>query len=198
MDADAVQADVGVQLPGKEIPLTILDEPGFDPRRFNCPTASEVAVILPDQGPGVRDIRVLRRGGRIQSISELHPDYNPLAYVLLFPTGSPSGWHPGLLQNGVNAPTRPRKLTCCQHAAYRLFCRSNQSNHLHLTAKLFHQYIVDCYAQVEQGRLNFIRHNQPQLRADLNQGVSDAVSAGDTNARELGRRIVLPSSFISS
>jgi hypothetical protein len=50
-------------------------------------------------------------------------------------------------------------------------------NHLHLAGKLFHQYIVDCYAQVEQGHLNCIRHNQPKLRAELYQGIADAVGA---------------------
>ncbi|KAI2491337.1 DNA helicase [Fragilaria crotonensis] len=65
--------------------------------------------------------------------------------------------------------------------------------------KLFHQYIVDCYAQVEQGRLNFIRLNQPRLRAELYQGIADAVAGEDvTNTRQLGRRIILPSSHIGS
>ena len=86
------------------------------------------------------------------------------------------------------------------HTAFRLFTRSTPfSNHLHLMGKLFHQYIVDCYAQVEQGRLNFICQNQPKLRAHLYQGIVDAIAGEDvTNARHLGRRIILPSSFLGS
>ncbi|KAI2503312.1 Helitron helicase-like domain at N-terminus [Fragilaria crotonensis] len=191
-----------VELPGHNLAMHILEQPELDHRRYNRPSSSEVAVILPDQGSGNRDIRVLHHGGVIQSISELHPDYSPLAYVLLFPTGSPQGWHPEMMQTGPNAMTPPStKLTCLMHAAFRLFVRPAPmfSNHLHLAGKLFHQYIVDCYAQVEQGRLNFIRHNQPKLRAELYQGIADAVAGEDvTNTRQLGRRIILPSSFIGS
>ncbi|KAI2508085.1 helicase [Fragilaria crotonensis] len=52
---------------------------------------------------------------------------------------------------------------------------------------------------LEQGRLNFIRLNQPRLRAELYQGIADAVAGEDvTNTRQLGRRIILPSSHIGS
>ncbi len=44
-------------------------------------------------------------------------------------------------------------------------------------------------------RLNWARNNQTKLRAEMYQGVVDAVDAGDT-AQQIGRRIVLPSSFI--
>ena len=157
-------------------------------------------MILPDGDSGKRDIRVLIRGGSIQYISEMHPDYTPLAYVLLSLTGSPTGWYPGMLQTGVNAAALPSRLTCRMHTAFRLFTRPPPfSNHLHATGKLWHQYIVDCYAQVEQGRLNYIRHHQPQLRADLYQGIVDAVAGEDvTNARHMGCRIILPSSFTGS
>ncbi|KAI2490305.1 helicase [Fragilaria crotonensis] len=189
-----------VELPGHNVAMHILDQPELDNRRYNAPSSSEVAVILPDEGSGNRDIRVLLRAGAIQSISELHPDYSPLAYVLLFPTGSPRGWHPGMMQTGPNATTpHLTRLTCLMHAAFRLFIRpaAQFSNHLHFAGKLFHQYIVDCYAQVEQGRLNFIRLNQPRLRAELYQGIADAVAGEDvTNTRQLGRRIILPSSHI--
>ncbi|KAI2508123.1 helicase [Fragilaria crotonensis] len=77
-----------VELPGHNVAMHILDQPELDNRRYNAPSSSEVAVILPDEGSGNRDIRVLLCAGAIQSISELHPDYSPLAYVLLFPTGS--------------------------------------------------------------------------------------------------------------
>jgi hypothetical protein len=44
-------------------------------------------------------------------------------------------------------------------------------------------------------RLNWARQNQATLRAEMYQGVVDAVDAGDT-AQNIGRRQVLPSSFI--
>ncbi len=52
-----------------------------------------------------------------------------------------------------------------------------------------------CGPQIEMDRLNWARQNQATLRAEMYQGVVDAVDAGDT-AQNIGRRQVLPSSFI--
>ncbi|KAJ7480356.1 hypothetical protein B0H11DRAFT_1615181, partial [Mycena galericulata] len=71
--------------------------PGTHRRRGNLPTADEVAVILPgDQSQmQARDIILRRRDGPLMRISNLHPGYAPLYYVLLFPRGE-NGWHPDL------------------------------------------------------------------------------------------------------
>ena len=195
-------SDSTVELPGRNVPMHIVEQPALDLRRYNRPNCNEIAVILPDQGPGTRDIRVLLRGGGIHAISELHPDYSQLAYVLLFPTGSPAGWHPDMVHTGPNASlSSTSRLTCLEHAAFRLFTRPSScfSNHLHLAGKLFHQYIVDCYAQVEQGRMNYIRTNQSKLRAEFYQGIADAIADEDViNSRHLGHRIILPSSHAGS
>ncbi|TRM58403.1 hypothetical protein BD626DRAFT_365356, partial [Schizophyllum amplum] len=74
--------------------------PGTDPRRYNLPTADEVAMILPGDGGTSaaqgRDIVLRRRAsegrGNLFRISELHAAYAPLQFVLLFPRGE-SGWH---------------------------------------------------------------------------------------------------------
>ncbi|TFK37141.1 hypothetical protein BDQ12DRAFT_576930, partial [Crucibulum laeve] len=66
-----------------------------DQRRYNLPTTDELAVILPglgDQPEDSRDIVLHLRGGGLTQISEIHPQYWPLHYVLLFPQGQP-GWH---------------------------------------------------------------------------------------------------------
>ena len=72
------------------------------------------------------------------------------------------------------------------------------SNHLHLSGRLFHQYIVDMYAKIEQQRLNYIKTNQQKIRVDLYSGLADAVAKGDTNATDLGRTVILPSSYTNS
>ena len=64
--------------------------------------------------------------------------------------------------------------------------------------RLFHQYLVDMYAKIEQQRLNYIKFNQRQIRSDLYSGLSEALSSGDTDASELGRSIILPSSYTGS
>ena len=54
------------------------------------------------------------------------------------------------------------------------------------------------FAKIEQQRLNYIKFNQQKIRVDLYSGLADAISAGDSNPREVGRRVILPSSFTGS
>ncbi|KAJ7240050.1 hypothetical protein C8J57DRAFT_1085988, partial [Mycena rebaudengoi] len=71
-----------------EIYARITCEPGTDARRYNAPTANDVAAILPGDGsvvPDHRDIILHERGGPLRRIHETHPSYQPLLYVLLFP-----------------------------------------------------------------------------------------------------------------
>ena len=63
---------------------------------------------------------------------------------------------------------------------------------------LFQQYVVDAWALVEQNTLNWVRHHQKELRADVYSGLRDAVLGdreNNLNLAEHGQRIILPSSF---
>ena len=62
--------------------------------------------------------------------------------------------------------------------------------------RLFQQYVVDMYIKVESSRLDYIRNHQKQIRADLYQGVVDSLQAGENHADEVGKRTIVPSSFI--
>ena len=64
--------------------------------------------------------------------------------------------------------------------------------------RLTQQYIVDMYVKIESIRLAFYLKpaNQILIRADLYQGLVDSVIAGETHACMIGKRIVLPASFI--
>ncbi|KAJ3739144.1 hypothetical protein EV360DRAFT_3544, partial [Lentinula raphanica] len=72
--------------------------PGQDRRRYNLPTADEVAAIIPGDGTQAIDRRDIilrlrdREGNSLQRINDGHAAYSPLYYVLLFPRGEP-GWH---------------------------------------------------------------------------------------------------------
>ena len=54
------------------------------------------------------------------------------------------------------------------------------------------------YAKIELQRLNYIKYNQQSIRCELYSGLADAVTSGDSDARELGRSIILPSSYTGS
>ena len=75
--------------------LKLLDLPHYDSRRYNRPTANEIAVIMDgtgDEPTAGRDIVLQARSNRLQRIQETHSSYNPLRYPLLFPFGE-QGWH---------------------------------------------------------------------------------------------------------
>ena len=71
---------------------------------------------------------------------------------------------------------------------------------LHRGGRLFLQFIVDVYARIEQSSLNYIRFNQKyqkDLRSEVRQGLVDAIY-NNTSLDDIGRSIILPSSFYNS
>ena len=76
---------------GADVRMVIRAEGALDPRRYNAPTAPEVAVIMPGDGYGEevasRDIVLHARTRGLQRITETHRAYDALHYVLLFPLG---------------------------------------------------------------------------------------------------------------
>jgi hypothetical protein len=76
-----------------------------DARRYNVPTADEVATLMVGDGSEAvnrRDIVVTQQAGPFQHISELHVGYMALHYPLLFPYIE-DGWHLNIPLNGVVA-----------------------------------------------------------------------------------------------
>jgi len=81
--------------------LATIQNSNLDHRRYNYPTAAEIAVIMPGTGEertSHREIILQPRYGPLQLISELHSSYLPLRYPILFPRGE-QGWH-------VNMPAK--------------------------------------------------------------------------------------------
>jgi hypothetical protein len=189
---------------------------GCDRHCYQAPDASvrEVAVILPGDGDQIRgsqDIVLYRLHGEpLQCISDIHPFYPSLRYVLLFPTGQ-LGWYHNLFYRDVEEEpeghadgphdTSQKHISMVEYQHYRLFIRPRdiESNHIFLTGNLFQEYVCETWAIAEQNRLNYLRHNQDKLRSELYQGLVDAVAANaDTDWNQLGTRFILPSSFSGS
>ena len=117
---------------------------------------------------------------------------------MLFPNGE-DGWH-------VNIPSqviaerrwRSDKVTQQCYYAYRMQSRPGLQPLLLWGGNLFQQYVVDAWASVEQNTLNWVRHHQNELRADVYSGLQEAVlgdKENNLNLAEHGQRIILPSSF---
>jgi hypothetical protein len=183
-----------------------------DPRRYNMPTADEVAVILPGDGTeptNSREIIVYKRDGRLWHISDGHPAYACLHYVLLFPYGT-HGWHYSLrlfdderldiraqrgrrrrdrgdIDSGSddeqeqenNGERNTRRLSQTRFYAYQMFKRHGIPSLILQGGRLFQQYLVDMWASAEQNRLRFLAQNQDKLRAHLYSGLLDQVHRDD-------------------
>lgn len=174
--------------------MILRSEGSPDARRYNRPTTLEIGVLIVggDDGgsngqPKNRDIVLHLKGpgNDLTRINEIHQRFDPLQYVLMFPFGDP-GWHINLksynssiMETDIDASTEDtnqntqKSSTIMQYYSSRLMIREGyqqnlpreQQISLHSFGKLFHQYIVDMYAKMEQQRLNYIRFNQDLLRA---------------------------------
>ena len=156
-----------------------------DRRRYNLPTATsnEIAVILPgdgDQPSSALDIILYRQGGGLRQINDLHPLYQSLHYVLLFPTGQ-LGWHRHIPYHGVQLPQEGNQrrneevklyVTCGEYFKYHLHPHHNQFNHIFMAGKLFQEFIVEYWATTEQSHLDFIKNHQAEIRSHTYQGLS--------------------------
>lgn len=79
--------------------------------------------------------------------------------------------------------------------AYQIQTRLLERTTLIRSGCLLHQYAVDAYMAIEQERMGWYRRNQKTLRADVYNNISDVIGRGDNDAKKVGRRIILPSSF---
>lgn len=157
---------------------------GEHARRYNAPTCKEIAILMPSEPYGQRDIIISSRSNELRRICELHPSYDPLQYPLLFPTGN-DGWSLRLKFT--------KKVSQLQF--YRWHFLTRPGNHLLFARRLLQQFMVDVYAKIESERLQFLRREQGALRADNYKELHDAIVAGDGDPTNVGQKTVLPATF---
>ena len=135
---------------------------GEHPRRFNAPSAPEVAALIVKGTEGnFRDIVLNQRDSCLKRVSETHRLYDSLQYPLLFPRGE-DGYY---LQICRLIPPLGRKIyknediSPLQYYSYRAMCREHNFNILHRAGKLSQQFFVDMYAKIKSERLSYLRMN---------------------------------------
>ena len=87
-------------------------------------------------------------------------------------------------------------LSIREYYAYKLQIQSCDKSYLLHFGRLLQQYIVDNYIKLETQRLDFYRLQQEEIRQEFLQGVVDAIATDETEGSAIGRRIVLPATFI--
>src|SRR5260221_5717184 len=195
--------------------LSIHFDEACDKRRYNEPDAGskEISIMIPDEDYQIKvsqDIIIHVKDGPLQRISDCHPFYPALRYVLLFPKGQ-LGWHPNIPYEEVEDinvadddedsnenEKKQKRVSMAQYYKYQLHIHTKGSQHLFLAGKLFQEDICAAWAVAEQNRLQFIKLNQKKLRIELYKGLQDAVARVDSNFDQLGKRFILSSSFTGS
>ncbi|KAL5575313.1 hypothetical protein UlMin_017012 [Ulmus minor] len=87
-------------------------------------------------------------------------------------------------------------VSCREYYCYKLQIRSTDKYILLHSGRLLQQYVIDMYVKIETQRLDYFRNRQDEIRAELYQGIIDNIECGETRASKIGRRIILPASFI--
>jgi hypothetical protein len=182
------------------VKLRILGKRARDGRRYNLPTASEVAALIVgdfDTDDFERDIVVETMSGLLKRVSTFKPSYWPLQYPLLFPRGE-DGYRKDIefKENPRKSKRKRQFITHLEWVGYRIQQREIDNSTIVFSRRLFQQFLVDSYSTIESARLKYLRDNQQELRADMYKGLAEAILRGETDATHTGRRIVLPATFV--
>ncbi|CAN7085254.1 unnamed protein product [Brassica oleracea var. botrytis] len=167
-------------------------------KQYDLPQSNEIAgLIVGDMSDTIceRDIVVQFQSTNLKEIRDDHPLYMSLQYSLLFPYGE-YGFNTEISLHLEEGSSRTRKfLSIRKFYAFQIQTRLKEGMTLIKSGRLPHQYVVDVYSAIEEDRLRCARNNQDVLRAELYSNVCDAVGKGDTEARTVCKRFILPPSF---
>jgi hypothetical protein len=120
-----------------------------------------------------------------------------LQYPQSFPYGE-RGFQIGVLHSGTSTGGKSSHchMTMQEYYYYKFHYRRTQPNPFLCYGLLSSQAKVDARASIDESRLQYIIQNQKNLRMESIQGISDVVTRGHTDGNEIGRRVILPASYV--
>ncbi|KMQ93371.1 hypothetical protein RF55_6535 [Lasius niger] len=137
-----------------------------------------------------RDIVLQSHDNTLRRISEIHRSYDALQYPLLFCRGE-DGYSVDIPHhNPITEMPLKKTVSAASFYSYRLMVRQDEINHLLYFRSFLSQFLVAMYAKIESERLNFIKNNQAQLRAESYIHLRDAVGRQDADANQLGQIVI--------
>ncbi|CAJ2637132.1 unnamed protein product [Trifolium pratense] len=171
-----------------------------DSRTHNLPTCDEVAALIIGDCKNLekgRDIIVKNSCGEYQRLYETQAMFLPLQYPILFPYGE-DGFHLNIKirsSEELNKTRQREYVSMREFIAFRIQDRTVEFGNIVLSRRLFQQFVVDCFTMFESQRLQWARDNQKTIRCDILTGLQEAISSGETDPSNIGKKIVLPASF---
>ncbi|XP_027155566.1 uncharacterized protein LOC113755901 [Coffea eugenioides] len=94
------------------------------------------------------------------------------------------------------ASTEDYFVSAKEYYCYKFQVRDDDVSMLLHSLRLFQQFVVGSYIKIEMSRLDFHRRKQNEIRTEVLQGVLDSIAIGQTQGSRVGRRTILPASFI--
>jgi hypothetical protein len=179
-------------------------ESNADPLRYNAPSKpDEIALIMVgdgETGSHSQEWVADSRSSGYRRFDDRHPSYLLLRFVLFYLYGE-QGWKPNIMQTQhnanileveVNKIVHPdhdsRRVTQAMFFSYYIHHRIGSLANLQRGRNLYHEWLVDAYAQVEANRLRWLEMNQAKIRTELYSGIMDAIAQGDSeDANEIGK-----------
>ncbi|KAJ4811676.1 hypothetical protein LUZ62_024242 [Rhynchospora pubera] len=169
--------------------------------QYSAPAVHEVVGLVVgdfEENHPSRDVIIECRNGQLQRINPLHKKYFALQYPLIFTRGEDSYTEDIEYDTsavGSSDIQRPH-VTMLEYYRYRLHVRDNEGRSLFKCGRLFQQICVDMYACIEDARLSYLYHHHDSLRVDTMQNIKNAVLQGDMFGHQIGKRFILPTSFV--
>ena len=159
---------------------------------------SGMVAICAAAGP--RSIVVRRRSEQLVRISDQHPLYFPLAYVLLFPTGG-LGYSPAMTRTDPSNGEVLGKMHMLEWARYMMMRRSGSASLILSGGKLTLEFWCDVWCSIECRNLDYIAGSnvQMQMRMASRRTLMDQLqSDGSAALHRLGAPVYLPAHFVGS
>ncbi|MFN9909217.1 MAG: hypothetical protein ACK56F_24375, partial [bacterium] len=132
-------------------------------------------------------------------ISDQHPLYFPLAYVLLWPTGG-VGYSDRMTRRDPVSGAVQGKLHMLEWARYMIM-RRNDSSLIHLNGKLSLEFFCDVWSAIECRNLDYLGSGniQSQFRSTKYCTLMDQLRTdGSAMLDRVGAPVHLPASFTGS
>jgi len=86
-------------------------------------------------------------------------------------------------------------VSCRQYYCFKIQMRDDENDELLHTGRIFQQYIVDVFINLETQRLDFFFFNPDLFRMEVFQGLLDVLRHGERDATKIGKQTFLPATF---
>jgi hypothetical protein len=160
--------------------------------------SARAGMVAVRASTGPRSILVKKQTTGLMEISDRHPLYFPLAYVLLWPTGG-VGYSEAMTRCDPQNATVIGKLHELEWARY-LLMRRRVVSLMHLCGKLSLEFMCDVWSSIECRNLSYLSTStiQSQFRSSRFSAIMDQLRGDGGKMHQIGAPMLLPATFTGS